>query len=479
MRLRTALIVVAFTPLVTGCATLRATLDGWTGGHGGLTRSQRALRDALADEDYPAALALREDDALLRLLTSGSATFYAAQYARSAALLDTAALLVDERLTASVSRNGLALVTNDMARPYQARRTERLFVPYYGMLAYARLGQWDDAAVEARRMAALLAADRADMDDGERALHASMHYLAGTVFERAGEGDDALVSYRNAHALDASYPARSASIGGDSGEVLVVVERGFVAHRVTEAIHVAIGDGDEDALHGSDETRHGYIERTVSSLAPATAPGPTSVAPGFSQAQEVASPSSAVLVPRGSASSRAAGRRARRRDDDVHWLSLAFPVLRRSPRPWAGAPRLSVDSSMALDLALRATASVDDASQADERRERSAVIARELARATTRYVATKAVEDKHGEVAGRLAEAGANLLARADVRSWHVLPQQLVLLRVRLPAGERAMAVDVGEGASARRVRLGPVPVKRGAITIAAARFWREPAFVP
>ena len=71
----------------------------------------------------------------VQALTTGAAAYYAGQFARSAAVLDTAALLADDRITASLSKDGLAAVTNDMARPYQPRRTERLFIPYYAMLS--------------------------------------------------------------------------------------------------------------------------------------------------------------------------------------------------------------------------------------------------------------------------------------------------------------------------------------------------------
>jgi hypothetical protein len=89
---------------------------------------------------------------------------------------------------------------------------------------------------------------------------------------------------------------------------------------------------------------------------------------------------------------------------------------------------------------------------------------------------TKAVHDKSGDVAGRLAEVGAAFLERADVRSWHLLPQELVMMRIRVPAGPHLLHLDVGDGANARQLNLGVVNVKPGVLTIIPARFWREPA---
>jgi hypothetical protein len=474
MRLRTRVLLAALIPIVSGCATVRATFDGWATGADGLSRSQRQLRDALASGDFPVALAWEEDDALLRALTAGASRYYASQFVGSAALLDTAVLLADERMTTSVSRSSLALVTNDMARPYLPRRTERLFIPYYAMLSWAQLGQWEDAAVEARRMVALLARFSEDRDEGERSLHASMHYLAGAVFERAGEREAAAVAYRNAHSLVGTYPERPAARGAGQGDVMIVVERGFVAHRATESIRITLGDEDREGLRGDDDARRRVVDRIGQRMGWASN---LSGIPGFRQTT-----SNAVAdVGPGPVSSRrpaVADDDGDDDDDDVRHISLAFPSLRRSPHPWAGAPRLVEDSTPvaagALDFQL--SASVDDASAVDERRERASLVTRELVRAAAKYAVTKAAYDKGGEVAGKIADVGSFLLDRADVRSWHLLPQEIVLLRARMPEGQHRLRIEVGDGANLRQVDLGPVTVKPGRMVLLPARLWREPA---
>jgi Uncharacterized protein conserved in bacteria len=424
----------------TGCATLRATFAGYATGRDGITRTQERLRDALADQDFVKALDWREDDALLQLLTTGATTYYAGQFARSAAVLDTAALLADDRITASLSKDGLALVTNDMARPYQPRRTERLFIPYYAMLAYARLGAWSDAAVEARRLVALLEQFGEDRDDAERSLHGTLEHLAGAVFERAGDRDAARVAYRVAHELRNTL-AESIAPGSiaDEGELLLVVERAFVAHRATETIDLRLDDDHEE----HDVARYDSAGRRR--------PLPLS---------------------QYGASSFASTRRRHHDDDDYH-VTIAFPVLRRSPRPWGGDVRVTVDDLPVDGIA--ASAVVDDASAVDERRERTALAVRAAARAAAKFAVTKAIEEKKGEVAGKLANLGASLLERADVRSWHLLPQEISLIRVRVPAGTRAVRLQAGEGWAVRTVELGNVVVRRGEMSIVPVRLWRDP----
>jgi len=119
----------------------------------------------------------------------------------SAAVLDSAALLADDRVTASLSKDGLRARLERSARPYQARRTERLFIPYFAILAYARSRPMEDAAVRLGALSNLLAQYANDCSEAERATHSTLHYIAGVAFERAGEGDEARVAYRNARAL--------------------------------------------------------------------------------------------------------------------------------------------------------------------------------------------------------------------------------------------------------------------------------------
>lgn len=413
---------------MSGCATLRATVGGYERGPNGISLPQLRLREALAGLDYSKALGWQEDDALLRALNVGVSSYYASQFGRSAAVLDSAALLADDRITTSLSKTALSLVTNDLALPYQPRRTERLFIPYYGMLAYSRLEQWEDAAVEARRLSALLTQYAADRTDAERSTHATLQYLAGAVFERAGERGEAQVAYRNARAL-LPPPSDSEAAGrtADDGEILVVVERGFVAHRATESINVFLGESDSDSLRG--RLVRGHHSRKDGDADDDDEPG--------------------------------------------YWLSVAFPSVRRSHRA-AGDPAVFIDGASAGSS--RVAMIIDDAVSSDEHRERAVLLARAVTRVAAKYAITKAVKDKSGEVAGTIANIGASLMERADVRSWHLLPQEITLLRVRAPAGQRNLQVAISNEAGSARVDVGAVNVRAGLMTITAVRLWREPA---
>jgi hypothetical protein len=452
-----AAVLPALVTAFAGCATLRNTVGGYDTGPAGITRSQQRQRDALMAGDFAALLTGEEEDDLLRGLHVAIARYHASQFAQSAAVLDSAAVLADDRITASLSRGALAFVTNDMARRYQPGRTERLFMPYYAMLAYVHLGAWEDAAVEARRLVNLLALYGDDRDDAERTLHASLHHLAGAVFERAGDRGEAQVAYRGAHALLAALPDGSESRPRTAdGELLVVVERGFVAHRATESIGLFIEEEDRDSLRMDGDARSRAVAR---------------IARQVTAWSERADGRSDVGRHRLTTSYRG---HHRHDDDDAYYLNVALPVLRRSPRQAGGPLRLAVDDRFASGV--RVAALLDDGGAADERRARVSVLMRALARAAAKYAAVKAVKDKKGEVAGELANVAAALLERADVRSWHLLPQEISLLRVRVPAGVRTVRLTVGEGLESPTVNVGIATVRAGAVTIVPVRLWRDPS---
>ena len=427
-----------------GCATLRSTRSAYDLGPNGIARSQLRLRDALVNSDFATALAYPEDDELLRELMVGASSYYASQFARSAAVFDSAALLADDRITASVSKDIGALLTNDMARPYTPRRTERLFIAYYGMMSYARLEQWPDAAVEARRLASLLAQYGADMSDAERGTRATMHYLTGVVFEKAGEKEEAKVAYRIAGALAPSLvDSARGRRNSDEGDMLVVVERGFVAHRTSESLNLFIDDDRPDSSRTHDrEGSARIVSRAVSDIANGSYTG----------------------GPR-------PGRHHEHDEDAGYWLAVSIPSLRRSSR-LAGEPDVAVDP--AGKAALRFTADVDDATEEDARRERTEWLTRAVVRASAKYVVAKAVKDKNGEVAGQIANIGASLLERADIRSWHLLPQRITLVRVRTRTGVRHATVNFGDATEA--VDAGIVRVQAGQVALATVRIWKQPA---
>jgi hypothetical protein len=126
-------------------------------------------------------------------------------------------------------------------------------IPYYWMLDYWALGQTDGARVEARKAGALLARNEPPKTGGCRGAgllsYVSGQPQLGRIFFRAAR---ALGLRDVAEAAAKRYGVADAPDTGQTGDLIVLVEHGFVAHRTHQDIHVPIL-GDELKAMQSEE----------------------------------------------------------------------------------------------------------------------------------------------------------------------------------------------------------------------------------
>lgn len=508
-RTRSLLALALALALLPGCAGVLRSYDV---APSGLTRTEEELRRALRSGRADSVLVQRllageaaPGDELLRALQGGIAAYYAGRYAESGALLDVAAALSEERVTKSVSRSALALLTNDGALPYEASRTERLLIPYYGALAYLRQDDLEGAAVEARRLAALLQQHEDDVaGEAEERLHAMLRYVAGAVFEAYGDRNDAAVSYRHAAGLGGSLDTALVRVPADSGDVVVLLDHGFVAHRVEQSLNLLLvpdelhrlRDGDPDGRLAFGDVLAGRVMTHAGSGA-GRAHGPTYVPAsdnllavlatgGGERCREPRSGGRATgkgtALP-ASADSTSAVRPVSTRvpapvcddddDDTPYLLRVAWPAYRWSSGPPADARVRWVANEAGAGVVY---ADISEAVVHDFQRELPLIVARTLVRGAAKAAITrgaeKKLEEKHeglGRLVGILGNVGNALLERADTRSWHLLPGAIGVARVRLPAGEQALTVQLADG---RELALGSLHVRGGRTAVVNARSW-------
>ena len=517
----------------------------------GLELTEQARRDALVVGRWDttrttAALTAEErgeptddrpGDDLLRDLDRGTAAYYAGRWRASVAAFARAAALADDRETTRISRGALALASNDRVLPYAPGQNERLFVHYYAALAYLRAGATEDAAVEARRMSLLLQRYDGDRDSLEIGARAALRYVAGAIFEAAGAQNDADVAYRNAAALS-GFALDGLTLGGATlgrpsittaatstpapGDVVIVLERGFVAHRVGQRLRVwtsrrgdafasidTIRQRVELALHDNDaiwadarlpELRLAWPADSdaTSSAAPTQTVVPTivpSVVPAVPAAPPATvdrptvdrptrlpttrlpilpRPTSIASVPHdGPASAPHASPRRRERvddtDDDERWrpFTLAWPAFAR-PATLGVVGGVLVDTgttSAPVAPLLRGDLSL--AVAADFKRDRAARLARLVARAALRAQLVRSA-DRSDRSLGDLTAALGAAIERADTRSWHLLPADLEIVRLHLAPGTHHLTLDV----DGQRIALGAVRIQPHTVQLVSARLW-------
>ena len=472
---RSLLLAVAVAPL-TACVTLSNTARSYMTAPSGLQvdddRVRGMLHRGMADSALRAVgnrkSPLSPDDRLLRLLYQGTAARYAGKGREAGAFFDQAFALSEDRYTKSVTRTAAALVTNDYALPYTAGRNERLLVHYNALLAWSASGDADAAAVEARRLVALLASFGRPAAD-ERAMRAMLHTLAAAAFEANGDWNDAMVARRNAIALGATIDSTVTPPADSMGEVLVVVERGDVAHKVAVGLTVPIFTADNANSSGA-----GFAaERLLGDFATLRNGGVW-----YDDTPSWRFDGTRYAPWRGARAS--------------YLLDLSWPVLHRAS--FTGVGPVSVVAGNGVVAAADITASLSDAMAADYRRDRSALMSRALSRAVAKYLAARAVEaateaaakdDSDGKkkkgkgdgaraagtVARMFANAAGSMLERADTRAWALLPGSVALVRMRIPAGTHELLVDA---AGSRQLSLPGVTVHAGRLVIVSGRLWGE-----
>jgi len=556
----------------TGCAGFLSSYDV---APNGMPRRDDALRRLLATGRADSALVRvapsgesAPEDELLRSLYSGILAHYLGDYGASSAALERAAELAEDRYTKRVSRATLSLITNDKVLPYEPGEAERLLIHYYAALNYLRQGDTDGAAVEARRLGYLLERLETPRDS---AFAGWLRYFSGVIFEAAGERNDAEVAYRNARALlgaavpEPGTPVRGEGVAvgvkagrgeGGVGEVLVLVEEGFVAHRVEQSIVVPLYGFELDRLskgevskrleaaaaitarilvhavaQHSNDRRYFYSGRPRTIHVPALAreealrecakdssdkdakksssrdpePGESSIAFRGEPAAPVVLGGGAQAVGAGSPLRAHHAKRGARVECDLgspYILRIAWPVFRRESAPSSslrvyttpvtaepevgrvaadlGAATSSAQVSEPIAPSYQLWTDLSEAVARDFDAERGAILARTILRGVAKLALTRGVErapgkdaEDLGRVLGVIFNIGSALLEQADTRSWQLLPDRLRLIRLELPPGEHAIALEVGGSRGAtRRIELGKVQVRAGGVTVLSTRYW-------
>ena len=477
-------------------------------GPDGLSTYAGDLRRLSSLQRFDEALIVAEErggdagDELLAALNQAAVEHYAGRYEDSNARLQAADLLIEERFTKSVSRAALSLVSSDRALAWVPTRGERLMVHVYGALNYVALDDPMEAAVEARRLSMLL--DQMADDDGlaklssaERDMYASLRYLAGTVFELAGERNDADVAYRKARFDVPILDVEETSANSLDGSVVVVVESGFVAHRVERSTHLLLGNADLDGLRYGSEIDRRHRARCLSQSHFSTA------LDGWRAERLDSCPPGRRAQRR-----RKSKKRNAKKDDElpyllrVAWPSMSQPawtlpvgpVQALAPAELAPAelaPAAARDAAFlgeadeqasapvptfgSLEPSVRMGASMSGVVEDEFVREAPEILVKSIVRAAVKYAAVDALEDGArkedetlGDVVGILGNAAAALTERADTRSWTMLPADVQLMRLDLPAGSHDLRIVAGS----RELDLGTIEVRPGRTTMRSVRIW-------
>jgi hypothetical protein len=137
---------------------------------------------------------------VLYKMDRGMTLHLAGRYEASNELLEQAEKETDELYTRRLRTEAKAFLISDTQLPYEGEPYEQVMINVLKLLNYARLGDWNDAVVEARRIDHRLnvLGDRVAGTEsyGEDAW---ARYLTGVVYEATGDLNNAFIAYRKAY----------------------------------------------------------------------------------------------------------------------------------------------------------------------------------------------------------------------------------------------------------------------------------------
>ena len=140
----------------------------------------------------------KSKERLLYYLNRGTVLSMSGQYAESNEYLEKAYLYTED-YRVNYLNEAAAMLSNPMFTAYRGEDHENLIVLYYKALNYLKLGEYDNALVECRRMNIRLS-QLGDKYKSERKFQqdAFVHNLMGIIYDAKKDYNNAFIAYRNA-----------------------------------------------------------------------------------------------------------------------------------------------------------------------------------------------------------------------------------------------------------------------------------------
>jgi len=448
-------VLAAGVGLLAGCAT-----------HG---QQRAAMQQALVGRDYAAALAALDRQGadpqdVLYLLDRGLLLHYLERYDESNEAFEAAEIRIQDLYTKSLSKQAVALVTSDVAIPYDDAPFERALIPYYRLLNYLLQGNLEDALVECRK-ANLFLATLATKVEGEATAYqddAFLQYLTALLYEDAGEWNDAWVSLRRAETAYARYAEvfgvpPPLTLGGDLRRL--ARELGYRDDH--EIYRARYPDAGEALPPGHGE----LIVLFENGLAPVkeeidlTLP----ILKGERDRYREADAFARVLA------GRAVGYTYEPAELD-YLLRVAIPELRRRP-PLVRSAEVEAGGVVGRTVVVEDVAALSAAALAETM---PRILLKTVLRGLTKYLGSRWVEKETGEIGGLLANLLTAASERADTRGWISLPDHIQMARLVLPAGEQTVNLRFldGDGYEVAVARVDSVEIRPGRRAYLAWREW-------
>ena len=374
------------------------------------------------NHEYDAALQLMEEsregyqerNEALYYMEDGLLAHFAGRYDKSIESLLKAESILDELYTRSISKQAASFVFNDNTIPYRGEDFEDAMVNLYLALSYAALGATDDALVEARQVDNELNLINSRYEEDQQNVYredAFIRFFMGVLYESGREINDAFISYRKAEEI---------------------YRNDYAAHYGVHAPKFLIENLMTSASALGFETELNQIRELYPDVE-------------FPFPEDKRNLAEVFVVHYNGIGPSKLERRWTIPMPDGYVASIAYPAFEQRPyRISHGIVQLQhVDGSRPSEGQTELMEDIGSIAVQNLENRMARIKAKAIARATSKYVATKAaskaVNDQAGNLAGLLVQVAGNIAAaateRADVRHWRMLPDEIRVARLLISPG--------------------------------------------
>jgi hypothetical protein len=333
---------------------------------------------------------------------------------------------MEELYTKSISKQVASFLISDNTVPYRGEDFERAMVNLFMALNYVGLGKWEDAVVEGRKVDSKLNLINSQYEEGKGNVYKEdgfIRFLMGALYELEGEINDAFISYRKAEAV---YRTEYLPNYGVSPPTILVEDLLTSAHAMDFHEEMAEIKKEYPNVTFIDSARKKEMAEVYfihyNGLAP------EKVEKRF-------------LVPM----------------PDGFVVKIAYPkFVKRSYRISHGEITLTnLGSGRSYRFPTVLMEDIASIAVLNLENRINRIKAKAIARATTKYLASKGLskvaEKEGGKLLGFVVQVSASIASvateQADVRQWRLLPAEIRVGRSVIPPGEyRGRIRFVGSG---------------------------------
>jgi hypothetical protein len=368
------------------------------------------IEQNLAAQDPATALQILEKqrhahgNLLLYLLNKAMLQRMQHDYAASNESFEEAKKIIQTYAAISLTEQSAAFIFNDTTRTYTGTPVEQVMLNVYEALNYLEMGDEDAARVEALQVEVRLRQLMQDSPQSALSVDPFARYLSGMIYEDLGEYSDAMIAYRKAYE---AYQAHAELYPLEvpvylQGDLLRMARKVGLTNEYQQLRNQFAISHDEQAKPVADQGE--IVLLFHNGLAP------------------IKREHSVTTVDPGS------GRLIR----------VSLPYYQNRPE-LVTAARLSTQDSEANTQLVEA---IDQIANQTLEAYMPAITARAVARAVLKYNMAREA-GKQNDMAGVLVNIMGFVTEQADTRSWLTLPANIQMARLKLPAGNYTLTIEL------------------------------------